>query len=61
MGDWRDAAIEGLVAITAIVASGLLTWTSHLDSSVFASVTTLCLGYVFGIARKTNANGNGAK
>jgi len=44
------------VAAVAIVTSGFLTYTDHLDSAVFSSLVTLCLGYAFG---KATANGNG--
>jgi hypothetical protein len=46
-------------AIVAIIATGALVFNSNIDSSVFASLVTLCLGYVFGKQQATN--GNGAK
>jgi len=53
----KQTTTEAAVAIVAIVVSGALVWGSSLDSSVFASVTTLCLGYVFGTNRRPNGNG----
>jgi hypothetical protein len=47
-------------AIVSIIAVAALSWNGTVDSGVFASLVTLCLGYVFG--RSINpANGNGAK
>jgi hypothetical protein len=52
---WQYAtAIVSIIAVAALAANGTV------DSSVFASLVTLCLGYVFG--RTMNpSNGNGAK
>lgn len=49
------------VAIVAILASAFLVYGNHLDASVFASLATLCLGYVFGRQSVNGTNGNGAK
>ena len=47
-----------VTAIVVIIAVAALAWEGTVDSSVFASLATLCLGYVFG---RNVANGNGAK
>lgn len=49
------------VAIVAIVSSAILAYEGTVDSGVFASLVTLCLGYVFGRTATAVTNGNGAK
>lgn len=44
-----------IVGVVAIVACAALTANGSLDASVFSSITTLVLGYVFG--REIAANG----
>jgi len=48
-----------VTAIVVIIAVAALAWEGTVDSSVFASLATLCLGYVFG--RNVATNGSGAK
>lgn len=50
-----------VVGIVAIIATGALVWHGSLDASVFSSICTLVLGYVFGREVQNVANGNGAK
>lgn len=48
-----------VTAIVIVIAVAALSYHGTVDSSVFASLVTLCLGYVFG--RNVASNGSGAK
>ena len=51
---------EYVVALVAIIVCGYLVGQDKLDSAVFSSTVTLCLGYVFG-RQVTTANGQEPK